>query len=145
MERFDETICIKVDDEKTINDFMIPLNSDFITESEPSYDITECLEENQTEQPITGAIPCDRCNCIEQTLKQTITRLPPILVINFKRFEQAQGLVRGFGHRVGNHQKDNSFIKFPLSGLRMNPYVHDGDESKVYDCYAVTNHEGTLT
>lgn len=84
-------------------------------------------------------------------MQMQLNILPPILIVNFKRFKE--GKTHDFysmfknQSRMGvmNHQKDNTFVDFPIDGLDMTRFVKDKKgEQHVYDLYAVSNHSGTL-
>ena len=82
-----------------------------------------------------------------------INRLPPILIINLKRFKESQqnySFMDYFNHQTRistlNHQKDDTFVDFPVDGLDMTRFVKGSKgETYVYDLYAVSNHSGTLS
>lgn len=63
----------------------------------------------------------------------SIYRLPPVLILQFKRFKQE-----------GTISKDQQKIIFPLENLDMGPYVHKGG-SEMYDLFGVSNHMGTMS
>jgi ubiquitin C-terminal hydrolase len=47
----------------------------------------------------------------------------------------------------GHGQKIDDLVDFPLEGLDMSKYIignETGDESMIYDCYAVSNHFGNM-
>ncbi len=61
--------------------------------------------------------------------------LPPVLVIDIKRFQFAGSFRKGTGH-----------MSFPLVGLDMSEFICGyGAETYVYDIYAVCNHYGGMS
>ena len=94
---------------------------------------------------------CPNCKCHREATKRlTITRLPQVLVIHFKRF--------AFSDQRSNADKLSTPIDFPLHGLDMAPYMAStrtqvqaggSDISDfavtppfVFDAYAVMQHKG---
>lgn len=59
--------------------------------------------------------------------------MPPVLVINFKRFR-------------GSHAKQNAFVEFPVKELDLSDYVvsRADDRKPIYDLFAISNHFGQL-
>jgi ubiquitin carboxyl-terminal hydrolase 4/11/15 len=91
---------------------------------------------------------CNKCKEHVQATKQLeIFKVPPILIINLKRFKQSKQSMRYMGMFSGGAgQKIDADVDFPLDGLDMSLYVngsHEG-ESLIYDCYAVSNHFGNM-
>lgn len=96
---------------------------------------------------------CPQCKKRRRTAKVLhIVRLPKILIIHLKRFQQRRGGVIS--------DKLETFVTYPLKGLDLTPYwpnYADGDEQSlvgvpirgqnapfIYDLYGVANHFGTL-
>ena len=76
---------------------------------------------------------CPTCKTKREALKVIkIWRLPPILVIHFKRFK-TDGKWK---------QKVHTNIKFPLSNLSMNRFVEGPSKVNNYNLYAVSYHKG---
>lgn len=64
--------------------------------------------------------------------KIQVFNVPPILLINLKRFR-------------GNNAKQNTRVDFPVRGFDMSDFVVSNDVHKpVYDLFAVSNHFGQL-
>jgi ubiquitin C-terminal hydrolase len=64
--------------------------------------------------------------------KIQVYNVPPILIINLKRFR-------------GNYAKSNTLVHFPLKNLDMTSFVVNNDgEKPIYDLFAVSNHFGQL-
>ena len=76
---------------------------------------------------------CPTCKTKREALKVIkIWRLPPILVIHFKRFK-TDGKWK---------QKVHTNVKFPLSNLSMNRFVEGQSKVSNYNLYAVSYHKG---
>ena len=114
-------------------------------------DIRECLRSYCQEEMLSGdeVWKCPRCKCEREATKRiTLTRLPQVLVIHFKRFSAS---------KTESARKVHTPIEFPLYGLNMEPFMAPtqldmiGTEGKVdnaitppfqYDAYAVMRHLG---
>jgi len=94
---------------------------------------------------------CPRCKVPRRATKTlTIARLPPIVIIQLKRFTTKNGV---FWDKSENH------VIFPMQGLDLTRYVpyrakrggEDMDDPRTqigpfrYDLYGVSNHIGTLS
>ena len=95
---------------------------------------------------------CPNCKTLRQATKQlSLSRLPPVLMIHFKRFSFKGPFT----------DKIESFVEFPMKNLDLTsymPYMDANLETKLppndaraqippfkYDLYAVTNHFGSLS
>ncbi|KAJ3221164.1 ubiquitin-specific protease doa4 [Clydaea vesicula] len=80
---------------------------------------------------------CSKCKVLRKAKKTTtITRLPPILIINLKRFYY-QG---PFKSKIDSH------VEFPTSNLDMSNYHKDySGNGSYYDLYAISNHFGNMS
>lgn len=114
-------------------------------------DIRECLRSYCQEERLSGEEEwkCPYCKCQREATKQiTLTRLPQILVIHFKRFSAS---------KTESIRKVHTPIDFPLHGLNMEPLMANtrldlkSDDDVVdpattppfmYDAYAVMRHLG---
>ena len=114
-------------------------------------DIRECLRSYCQEEMLSGdeVWKCPYCKCEREATKRiTITRVPQVLVIHFKRFSAS---------KTESARKVHTSIDFPLHGLDMQPYTanamlpKDSGSSDVdysvtppflYDAYAVLRHLG---
>jgi ubiquitin carboxyl-terminal hydrolase 4/11/15 len=83
---------------------------------------------------------CTRCQEDKQHTKRLdVFRLPPVLIIQLKRFRQ-----------VGNQwRKLSTLIDFPIKNLNMEQYLHsqkfpDEQVSAMYDLHGIVNHYGTI-
>lgn len=94
---------------------------------------------------------CPRCKQLRRATKTlTISRLPPVLLIQLKRFSTKNGVF---------WDKSETPVIYPVKGLdlsRYMPYRHptgkeDLDDPRTqiapfrYDLYGVSNHMGTLS
>ena len=115
-------------------------------------DIRECLRSYCQEEMLSGdeVWKCPNCNCEREATKRiTLTRLPQVLVVHFKRFSAS---------KTESARKVHTPIEFPLYGLKMEPYmaptqvdhatVGDGIPDPAitppfqYEAYAVMRHLG---
>jgi ubiquitin carboxyl-terminal hydrolase 8 len=113
-------------------------------------DIRECLRSYCQEEMLSGdeEWKCPCCKCQREASKRiSITRLPQVLVIHFKRFSAS---------KTESARKVHTPIEFPLYGLNMEPYMpkarmntasDDVPDPAVtppfqYDAYAVLRHLG---
>lgn len=69
----------------------------------------------------------------------SVWRAPKVLIIVLKRFANTWA--------PGAHVKNDSLVNFPLRGLDIKPHLRDSPHSEdaVYDCFAVSNHSGSLS
>ncbi|PPQ64351.1 hypothetical protein CVT24_008420 [Panaeolus cyanescens] len=124
--------------------------------------IDKCLETLLNEEVLDkdDAWDCPQCKCKRRALKKlSLARLPPVLMIHFKRFE-ANGRFQ---------DKIDTFVEYPLKNLDLTNYMPPAlppgvDKSQLnggvsmslddprtqqppyrYDLYGVTNHFGNLS
>lgn len=107
---------------------------------------------NQEVMEKSDAWNCPNCKGLRKATKQlSLSRLPPILLINLKRFSFKGPFT----------DKIESFVDFPMKGLDLTSYMPhmdskfggpmpaDDPRAQVppfkYDLYAVTNHFGSLS
>jgi len=98
--------------------------------------LTDCLDSFTKEEVMDGdEMPtCERCKARRRCTKHySLYRLPKILVVHLKRFSQSDRF----------KQKLSSTVTFPINGLNLSKYT-DSVTSASYNCYAVSNHSGTL-
>merc|ERR1711962_1362673 len=98
--------------------------------------LTDCLNSFTKEEVLDGdEMPtCEKCKARRRCTKRySLYRLPKILVVHLKRFSQSDRF----------KQKLSSTVTFPLTGLSLSRYT-DSVSSSTYNCYAVSNHSGTL-
>jgi len=117
-------------------------------------DIRDCLRSYCQEEMLSGdeVWKCPHCKCEREATKRiTLTRLPKVLVIHFKRFSAS---------KTESAKKLHTPIDFPLHGLKMEPYMANTQENPAtvaenggypdpaitppfqYDAYAVMRHLG---
>ncbi|XP_075222573.1 ubiquitin carboxyl-terminal hydrolase 8-like isoform X2 [Lycorma delicatula] len=115
---------------------LLPSDKDICT-------LNECLELYLKVENITGW-NCPDCKVPRSATKKVdITKLPPVLVIHFKRFTSNDCL------RFSSNSwcwKKQTFVNFPLENLNMRNYSVKGSEQRneSYNLYAVSNHYGTM-
>ncbi|CAJ0955634.1 unnamed protein product, partial [Mesorhabditis belari] len=86
---------------------------------------------------------CSRCkDHVEATKKLELYRLPPILIIQLKRFVYTVSTYAS-SHR---RSKDDRRVEYPLTALDLAPYLADGAEvgqNTTYDLCGVVCHSGS--
>ena len=101
--------------------------------------LEECLEEFCTPEQLDEPHLCPKKKCAKTVLatKQLhLFSLPPVLVIQFKRFS----------HRDGFRRKIETFVKYPRDGLNLSAFLSSEEKTEaIYDLFAVTNHIGTMS
>jgi hypothetical protein len=96
---------------------------------------------------------CKDMKCAKKCMN--IWTLPPILLIQLKRFAFSQYANFGYrfrGRTVNNYllrstvrEKLSTLVDFPLTDLDMSGRISSADTSShIYDLYAVVNHHGTI-
>lgn len=103
--------------------------------------VMDCIEKYCQKEQLeeTEMWYCNRCQDHVRAWKQFhIYRTPPILIIHLKRFHYSAST-----HR---RNKITSLIDFPLQGLDLTHLASHYEEGQtpIYDCYAVSNHYGSL-
>ena len=81
---------------------------------------------------------CSKCKKhIRATKQMQIFKSPPILIIHLKRFKTGAHGISG--------SKINTNIHCPTEGLDLSSYIlSETQECKIYDLYAVVQHEGSM-
>ncbi|KAJ3401340.1 ubiquitin-specific protease doa4 [Chytridiales sp. JEL 0842] len=105
----------------------------------------DCLRKFQEVEILDGddAWHCPKCKTQRRAAKMlTVAKVPVILLVHLKRFYY-QGPFK---------DKVETNVDFPINGLDMTPFLPSWQSQKssmgggcVFDCYAVSNHMGTLT
>jgi ubiquitin carboxyl-terminal hydrolase 2/21 len=98
--------------------------------------LNECFDAFTKEETLDGdEMPtCESCKTRRKSTKRySLYRLPKILVVHLKRFSPTERF----------RQKLSSTVTFPLTGLSLARYT-DSVTSSSYNCYAISNHSGTL-
>ncbi|XP_049885571.1 ubiquitin carboxyl-terminal hydrolase 8 isoform X3 [Pectinophora gossypiella] len=95
--------------------------------------LTDCLKLYLNGETIPGW-NCPSCKEKRDAVKKLdISRLPPVLVIHFKRFFLDKETL----------MKKQTYIDFPLTDLDMRPFTLFS-QAAPYNLYAVSNHYGTM-
>jgi len=98
--------------------------------------LLDCLDTFTKEEVLDGdEMPtCERCKTRRKSTKRyTLYRLPKILVVHLKRFSPSER----------SRNKLSTTVTFPLNGLNLSRYT-DSVSNCSYNCYAISNHSGTL-
>jgi len=98
--------------------------------------LLDCLDSFTKEETLDGdEMPtCEQCKTRRKSTKRySLYRLPKILVVHLKRFSPSDRC----------RQKLSSTVTFPLTGLNLSRYT-DSVSNSSYNCYAISNHSGTL-
>lgn len=114
-------------------------------EEEPSQDglsLEYCLTNYSKEQKLllSDNWICPKCKkAREAPQKLTLWRLPDLLTFHIKRFNMSARW----------HEKILTKVNFPMTGLDMSEWCHDGSPARadqnVYDLIGVMNHYGSMT
>jgi hypothetical protein len=114
-------------------------------EDEPSQDgldLAYCLTNYCKEQKLllSDNWTCPKCKKVrEAPQKLTLWRMPDLLTFHIKRFNMSARW----------HEKILTKVNFPMTGLDMSAWCHDGsparDDQNVYDLIGVMNHYGSMT
>ena len=85
--------------------------------------------------------------------KLEIYKVPKIMIIHLKRFQQRRGMSQRSGMfgamyaQIAGTEKNDAFVDFPIKGLDVRPYVtslKDAKDPVYYDLIGVSNHFGSL-
>eukprot|EP00092_Neocalanus_flemingeri_P076529 GFUD01094943.1.p1 GENE.GFUD01094943.1~~GFUD01094943.1.p1 ORF type:complete len:654 (+),score=77.64 GFUD01094943.1:881-2842(+) len=98
--------------------------------------LLDCLDSFTKEETLDGdEMPtCEQCKTRRKSTKRySLYRLPKILVVHLKRFSPSER----------SRQKMSTTVTFPLTGLNLSRYT-DSVSNSSYNCYAISNHSGTL-
>ncbi|XP_022815334.1 ubiquitin carboxyl-terminal hydrolase 8 isoform X2 [Spodoptera litura] len=100
--------------------------------------LSDCLKLYLNDETIPGW-NCPNCKEKRDALKKLdISRLPPVLVIHFKRF-----YVDPKEYMCNAYRKKQTYIDFPFEELDMRQFAHC-TSSHAYNLYAVSNHYGSM-
>lgn len=105
-------------------------------------DINDCLGMYFDGERITGW-NCPNCKQKRDAIKKLdISRLPPILVIHFKRFYADSDSISNV------FKKKQNYIQFPLNDLDVQRYIAPSERNSVYktryNLYGISNHYGSM-
>ncbi|CCF55856.1 hypothetical protein KAFR_0A04210 [Kazachstania africana CBS 2517] len=122
------------DNSKTVTDPYIDLSLD-IKDKATLYQCLDSFHKKETLHDYN--YHCPNCDTMQDPIKQlTIDKLPPVLVLQLKRFEHLNN---------GQNVKLNAFIEFPTY-LNMKKYCHteENNSSIIYELNGVISHIGTV-
>ena len=107
---------------------------------EPAERVTleECLAEFFAKEELESLLHCEETACGKQrqmTKQLRLESLPPLLIIQLKRFS----------HENGFRRKLDSFVEYPLEGLDLSAFLSTpSTQPCLYDLVAVSNHIGSI-
>ncbi|CAF0984223.1 unnamed protein product [Adineta steineri] len=87
---------------------------------------------------------CPHCKeHMQAEKKMSVWRLPPILIIQLKRFKYYHG--PSYGYLSDSRVKIDTNVKFPVHDLNMGPYCSSTSDSSQtrYDLFSIINHRGS--
>jgi len=131
--RYDEDLFDVTDEHSSVK-------TNEIKDAEQGTPLTSCIESFTQEEPLgkEDMWYCKQCEThVEAVKKLDLYRLPPILVMQLKRFNY---------NRLWR-DKISTLVDFPLTNLDMTAYVLPHAPRRVppvYDLYAVVNHFGSM-
>jgi ubiquitin C-terminal hydrolase len=97
--------------------------------------LVECFEEFSIEEELGDMYTCARCRVKRRATKRLlIERLPPVLVVHLKRFQQVRY----------RRTKISTEVTFPLAGLDLGRFTTGRDAGATYSLFAVSCHSGGL-
>ncbi len=81
---------------------------------------------------------CPKCKCIVPSAKKLdLWKLPPLLIIHFKRFE--------YDTKSGHRCRNNAKVSFPMYSLDLSCIARSSQrDPSYYDLFAVANHHGRM-
>nr|XP_037868069.1 ubiquitin carboxyl-terminal hydrolase 8 isoform X3 [Bombyx mori] len=101
--------------------------------------LSDCLKLYLSGETIPGW-NCPNCKDKRDAVKKLdISKLPPVLVIHFKRF-----YVDPKEYQANAYRKKQTYIDFPLEGLDMRQVAPACPGAAAYELYAVSNHYGSM-
>ncbi|XP_047034477.1 ubiquitin carboxyl-terminal hydrolase 8 isoform X3 [Helicoverpa zea] len=101
--------------------------------------LSDCLKLYLNGETIPGW-NCPNCKEKRDAVKKLdISRLPPVLVIHFKRF-----YVDPKEYMCNAYRKKQTYIDFPLEDLDMRQFSLHSPPNHSYNLYAVSNHYGSM-
>jgi len=98
-------------------------------------DVYDCLELYLQAEKVPWK--CPNCGCVRDSVKKfDLWRLPPIIILHLKRF-QDDGILR---------RKLPTYVDFQFANMNFEDYLEGQSKQKTtnYDLYGVSNHMGTL-
>ncbi|XP_072933095.1 ubiquitin carboxyl-terminal hydrolase 8 isoform X4 [Epargyreus clarus] len=101
--------------------------------------LADCLKLYLNGETVPGW-NCPNCKEKRDAVKKLdISRLPPVLVIHFKRF-----YVDPKEYMCNAYRKKQTYIDFPLEDLDMRQFSLHCTGNPIYNLYAVSNHYGSM-
>ncbi|CAF0964657.1 unnamed protein product [Rotaria sp. Silwood1] len=100
--------------------------------------LDDCLEQFFSSETLEDEWTCQQEKCKKKTAatKQLkLCTLPPVLVIQFKRFSHENGL----------HQKIETFVDYPIEKLNLSEFLPSSEKEAIYDLIATCNHMGSIS
>ncbi|CAF1060070.1 unnamed protein product [Adineta steineri] len=125
-----EVVLIKQEDGSDIGQF-----NRFAKKSIP-LTLEDCLREFCSIENLEDSYFCEQETCKKRTqaTKQLqFYALPPIIIIQLKRFS----------HKDGLRDKIQTFVEYPMEGLDLSSFLLSREEAS-YDLFAVTKHTGSI-
>ncbi|CAF1202238.1 unnamed protein product [Adineta steineri] len=98
--------------------------------------LEDCLREFCSIENLEDSYLCEQETCKKRTqaTKQLqFYTLPPIIIIQLKRFS----------HKDGLRDKIQTFVEYPMEGLDLSNFLLSREEA-IYDLFAVTKHTGSI-
>ena len=98
-----------------------------------------CLDNFCSIEHLQDSWLCEKEDCnkhAEATKQLQFSSLPPILIIQLKRF----------CHENGLREKIETFVEYPIKGLNLIKFLASpsDQEEAIYDLFAVSNHNGSI-
>ncbi|CAN8025440.1 unnamed protein product [Ixodes persulcatus] len=137
---------VLVESKEVVGSFSLlkqPAIHSYETSKEDGISLDQCLRlftEPEVLSP-QEAWYCPSCKEHRQATKElSLWRLPPVLIIQLKRFSFTRSIFR---------DKIDKMVDFPINGLDVGPYYcgpacESGGPQPVYDLFAVINHHGGM-
>jgi len=120
------------------DDFMLSSSYDRYDRNSKKLTLEGCLREFCSLENLEEPCLCQQETCkkhTKATKKLEFCSLPPILIIQFKRFSHENDL----------RQKIETFVEYPTNGLDLSSFLPStSSEEAIYDLFAVSNHTGSI-
>ncbi|CAF2497475.1 unnamed protein product [Rotaria sp. Silwood2] len=100
--------------------------------------LEDCLQQFLSPEKLEDEWACRQEKCKKKTTaikRLELCTLPPVLVIQFKRFSHENGL----------HQKIETFVDYPIEGLDLSEFLPSSENETIYDLITTCNHMGTIS
>ncbi|CAF0897212.1 unnamed protein product [Rotaria sordida] len=100
--------------------------------------LRDCLRQFFSIEALEDEWTCQQEKCKKKTTatKQLkLCTLPPVLVIQFKRFSHGNGL----------HQKIETFVDYPIKELDLSEFLPSSQNKAIYDLITTCNHMGSIS